>query len=255
MPIAPTHTIAHAGGDTIDRHQHDDHQLVYVSSGVVAINTEAGAWVAGNDRALWIPAHTWHQHRFYGAGNLHTVGFSAAHSPLPVNAPTVIAVEPLLRELLIALTADGLTEAHARRIRGVMTDRMRQAHHAPFVLPVAHDRRLAHACHLVEADLAHPRSMAWLATQTNTSERVLSRLFRDEFGMTYPQWRTQLRLFSAMVLLAENHTVTDTARATGWATTSAFIDTFARTLGATPGEYRGKRSSERRGGSPGPWAK
>jgi AraC-like DNA-binding protein len=239
LPVAATHTLLQSGGDVIERHQHDDHQLIYVSSGVIAIRTEHGAWVASDDRALWVPARTWHEHRFYGRTSFHTVGFGAAHSPLPTDEPTIIAVDPLLRELLIALTAEGLPDPEARRIRAVVVDRMHRATQAPLVLPVPTDPRLADACRLVEADLSLPRSLAWLATRVNAGERTLSRLFRSEFGMTYPQWRTRTRLFTAMVLLAEGKSVTDTARATGWATTSAFVDAFARTTGATPGVYRG----------------
>jgi methylphosphotriester-DNA--protein-cysteine methyltransferase len=39
-------------------------------------------------------------------------------------------------------------------------------------------------------------------------------------------------------VLAEGATVTETAHACGWATASAFVDTFARTMGQTPGAYR-----------------
>ncbi|HWC22754.1 MAG TPA: helix-turn-helix transcriptional regulator [Flexivirga sp.] len=238
MPIAPTHTVLQSGGDVIDRHQHDEHQLIYVSSGVVAIRTEHGAWVASNDRALWIPARTWHEHRFYGATNFHTIGFDTEHAWLPTDSPTVIVVDPLLRELLVALTVDDLPARQAQHIRVVVADRLHRAAQRPFMLPAPSDPRLADACRRVEADLSIPRSVGWLATQVNTGERTLSRLFRSEFGMTYPQWRTRTRLFTAIVLLSQGETVTRTAHATGWATTSAFVDTFTRALGATPGSYR-----------------
>jgi AraC-like DNA-binding protein len=44
-----------------------------------------------------------------------------------------------------------------------------------------------------------------------------------------------------MVLLAEGVTVTETAHRCGWATASAFIDTFTRTMGQTPGAYQTPR--------------
>lgn len=242
QPVAPTHTRSQSGGDVIDRHQHDDHQLIYVSRGVVAIHTEQGAWVASNDRALWVPAHTWHEHRFYGETRFHTVGFDASGAPLPTDAPTVIAVDPLLRELLIALTSEQQPYDEGLRLRAVLSDRMQRAARASFVLPLARDARLADACALVESDLTRPRSLQSLATAVNASERTLSRLFRVEFGMTYPQWRVRARLFRALVLLSEGKTVTATAQATGWATTSAFVAAFARALGTTPGIHRSRET-------------
>lgn len=239
MPVTPASTESHQGGDVIERHRHDAHQLIYVSSGVLAIRTEHGSWVASSDRALWVPAGIWHEHRFYGHSQFHTIGFPASAIPLlTVGSPTVIAVDALLRELLITLTSAPLRPAEARRIRAVVLDRLRRAAVQPVSLPTPRDPRLADACAIVEADLRHPRTIAWLARRVNTSERTLSRLFRAEFGMTYPQWRTRARTFAAMVLLADGATVTDTAYACGWATTSAFVHAFAQAMGTTPGVHR-----------------
>jgi AraC-like DNA-binding protein len=238
MPVAPTQAATHDAGDVIDRHRHDDHQLIYVSTGVLAIRTAHGAWVASADRAVWVPAGTWHEHRFYGRAAFHTVGFTVDDTPLPGDRPTVVAVGGLLRELLVACTEPVLPAAEEARIRAVLGDRLRRAAVEPLVLPVARDPRLADACRIVEADLRVPLSLGSLARAAGTSERTLTRLFRSEFGRTYPQWRTTIRVFHAMIHLAEGATVTETAHRCGWATTSAFVDTFARTMGHTPGAHR-----------------
>src|SRR3954469_14953834 len=60
---APTVVQLRAAGERIDRHRHDNHQLVYVSSGVIAVSTAAGRWVASAERAVWLPAQIWHEHR------------------------------------------------------------------------------------------------------------------------------------------------------------------------------------------------
>ncbi|GGU71918.1 helix-turn-helix domain-containing protein [Streptomyces bacillaris] len=70
-------------------------------------------------------------------------------------------------------------------------------------------------------------------------ERQLGRLFRAEFGGTYPQWCTTARIFQAMIELSEGATVTQAAHRCGWAAPSAFIDTFTRVMGRSPGGYRG----------------
>lgn len=236
-PVAPTQVSAHVGGDVIDRHRHDDHQLIYVSTGVLAITTARGAWIASSDRAVWIPAGTWHEHRFYGQTSFHTVGFTVGESPLPDSEPTVIAIDGLVRELLMACTEPALPPNESQHIRVVLGDRLRRALVQPLSLPKAHDPRLADACRLVQSDLCQPRSLDELAHTVGTSQRTLTRLFRAEFGTTYPQWRTSVRIFHAMIHLAEGATVTETAHRCGWATASAFIDSFTRTMGRTPGDY------------------
>lgn len=122
-PVAPTSAESRAAGDVIDRHRHDDHQLIYVGTGVLAIQTERGSWVASYDRAVWIPAGIWHQHRFYGQSSFHTIGFPVGQVPLPDSSPTIVAVSSLLRELLIACTDAELPAAESRRIRAVLRDR------------------------------------------------------------------------------------------------------------------------------------
>jgi AraC-like DNA-binding protein len=236
--MPPAGVEDHVAGQLIDRHRHEYDQLIYVSTGVLAIQTGAAAWVASRDRAVWIPAGAWHEHRVYGATSVHTVGFTAGDVPLPDDSPTVLAVDGLLRELLPAYTEPGLPPAEAASIRAVLRDRLSRAHVRPLTLPTARDPRLAQACALVAADLRRPRTLTWLAGQVGAGERTLNRLYRGEFGVTYPQWRTTLRVFQAMIRLAEGANVTETAHACGWATTSAFIDTFTRTMGQTPGTYR-----------------
>jgi AraC-like DNA-binding protein len=235
--FAPTASSLRAAGDRIDRHRHDEHQLVYVSTGVIAVSTAAGRWVASAERAVWLPAGTWHEHRFYGASAFHSVGFGVDSAPLADRDPTVIAVSPLLRELLVACTDETLPPGEVRRTRAVLRDQLRRARQEPIMLPAATDPRLAAACDRVAADLGVVRPLAALAAEVGAGERTLSRLFREEFGMTYPQWRTRLRVFEAMILLAGGTPVTETAHRCGWATTSAFIDTFRRMMGRTPGSY------------------
>jgi AraC-like DNA-binding protein len=237
-PDVPTVLQRRAGGERVSRHRHDEHQLVYVSTGVLAVTTAAGRWVASADRAVWLPAGTWHEHRFYGASAFHSVGFAADRAPFPARAPAVVAVSPLLRELLVAITDGALPEPETRRIRAVVRDQLRRTREEPIMLPTARDQRLAAACALAAADLSVPIGLEELARAVNTGERTLSRLFRREFGMTYPQWRTRVRVFEAMILLAGGTSVTDTGLRCGWATTSGFVETFHRTMGRTPGAYR-----------------
>jgi AraC-like DNA-binding protein len=239
LRMPPAGVEAHAAGDLIDRHRHEYDQLIYVSTGVLAIHTDQGAWVGSRDRAIWIPAGTWHEHRAYGTTAVHTVGFSAGDDiALPGGSSTVLATDGLLRELLLAYTEPGLPAAESGRIRAVIRDRLSRADLRPLALPLARDPRLAEACELVTADLGSPRTLAWLASQVKAGERTLNRLYRGEFGMTYPQWRTTVRVFQAMIRLAEGATVTATAHECGWSTASAFIDAFGHAMGQTPGAFR-----------------
>jgi AraC-like DNA-binding protein len=237
-PVAPTRAQRLTAGDRIDAHRHDDHQIVYAGSGVLAVTTAAGTWFAPGTRAIWIPAGTVHSHRAHGHLDLHLVGLPADDNPLGLDAPTVLAVGPLLRELILAYTRDPADDSPERhRLLGVLRDRLRASPHQPLRLPAPADPRLAAVCALVHADPADPRTLAALGAATGASERTLSRLFRAEFGMTFPQWRTQSRLYHALRMLADDIPVTAVAHRCGWSSASAFIDVFRRSFGYTPGTH------------------
>ena len=134
-PTAPTRTLRLASGDKIDAHRHDDHQIVYAGRGVLAVTTDQGSWVAPATRAIWIPAGTFHAHRAYGELKLHTVGLSAADNPLQLDSPTVLAVGPLLRELIIAYTGSDADTPERARLRAVLLDQLLISPQQPLHVP------------------------------------------------------------------------------------------------------------------------
>jgi AraC-like DNA-binding protein/quercetin dioxygenase-like cupin family protein len=240
--VAPTSSRSLAPGAGIDAHSHDDHQIVYAGRGVVAVTTDAGSWVAPATRALWIPAGTVHSHRAHGRVELHLIGLPASDNPLGLGRPTVLSVSPLLRELILVHTRTpdrGTPEQ--RRLRAVLLDQLSASPQEPLHLPAPSTPQLARLAALLRADPADDRTLAELGKEVGASSRTLSRLFRSDLGMTFPQWRTQLRLHHALVLLADHTPVTTVAHRCGWSSASAFIDAFRRTFGRTPGKELGFR--------------
>jgi len=84
---------------------------------------------------------------------------------------------------------------------------------------------------------ADPTRLEEWAERLCTSVKTLQRDFEREFGMSYTQWRTRLRLQAARVLLKGPRPVTQVAHQVGYASPSAFIQAFTREYGCTPGEY------------------
>ncbi|MGH3953834.1 MAG: AraC family transcriptional regulator [Mycobacterium sp.] len=233
-----TGVMSVSAGQRINRHWHEVHQIVYPASGVIAVTTDDGTWIAPPNRALWIPAGAGHEHRFYGPTEFHSVAFDPEKYVVELRTPTVIAVSPLLRELIMTCSVPGDLPSHeVIRLEVVLIDQLRRSPEQALKLPTPRDQRLAEACALVEDDLTQVWTVTELGRRVGASERTLTRLFRTDMGMTYPQWRTQIRLHHALRLLAEDRPVTYVAHQCGWATPSAFIDVYRRTLGQTPGTY------------------
>jgi AraC-like DNA-binding protein/quercetin dioxygenase-like cupin family protein len=239
-PVAPTRTRRLSSGGEIEAHRHDDHQIAYAGRGTIAVTTDGGSWVAPATRAIWIPAGTVHHHQAHGDVDLHLVGLSATDNPLGLDKPAVLAVDPLLRELLIEYTRTPEDDSPPRlRLRAVLLDRLEASPEQPLHLPTPTDPLLRELHDILRADPADNRSLDALGRQVGASARTLSRRLHDDLGLTYLQWRTQLRLHHALILLADHTPVTTVALRCGWSSASTFIDVFRRTFGQTPGSRPG----------------
>ncbi len=89
-------------------------------------------------------------------------------------------------------------------------------------------------------------SLGSLADQIGLSERQVSRLFREEFGMTFREYLTELRIERARALLLDTElTIIEIAGETGWSSLPHFNAIFRRRTGTTPSQFRER--SRRRG--------
>jgi AraC-like DNA-binding protein len=74
------------------------------------------------------------------------------------------------------------------------------------------------------------------AIRLHTSTKTVQRDFMREFGVSYSQWRTRIRLEAAVVLL-ETGSVTEVAHLVGYSSVPAFVTAFSREYGHTPGRF------------------
>jgi AraC-like DNA-binding protein len=238
-------------GERIDWHRHDLNQLCYPLRGALQVSTPTGRWLVPPHRAVWVPAGVPHAHRANGPTEMRSLVFAEPVNPLRLDQPTVLTVDALLREVIAALSegrddaglpargsSPTLDRRQRRNLERVALDRLCGAEELPLDLPQPVDDRLRTVARILLEDPADARTAAELGACAGASERTLSRLFRAETGMTFPQWRARLRLQHALALLAAGEPVTAVAMACGFSSPSAFIETFRSTLGATPGQYR-----------------
>jgi AraC-like DNA-binding protein len=224
----------------IERHDHDRHQLLYPTNGVISVTTDAGRWVVPPLRAVWLPAGCAHAHAAHGPVELCSVLLPAQTNPLDPDRPTLLAVSPLLREVLLTLTATPpLPADEGGRLEAVIFDQLRPAPAGEsYLLPEPGDDRLRAIAAILRSDPGDPRTLTQLGQVVGASERTLSRLFQANTGMSFPQWRAQLRLQAALIDLAAGTPVGAVAHRCGYNTPSAFIATFRHAFGTTPGTYR-----------------
>ncbi len=228
-------------GETSAVQSHARGHLVYAASGILAVHTERGMSVVPANRIAWTPAEFTHHHRAHGDTDMRIVFLPPSLAHLIPDHPVVFLASPLVREVLLALTRDtapAYSRAARSRLLRVLVDELHEANEQPLQLPEPRDDRLQALSRTLHENPSDKTSLAELGKSIGASPRTLSRLFHDELGMTFYEWRTQLRIYHALVLLAEGHDTTRTAYACGWSNPSSFIAAFTAILGTTPGRYR-----------------
>jgi len=221
--------------DRVEPHFHTDNQIIYPSSGVLTVTTRAGICVVPPRRALWLPAGQPHAHQAWGNAQICAVLLPPDVNPLKLDHPTLLTVSPLLREVLLALTAPAPRTDH---LHAVLFDELEPADKDPVLLPEPNDDRLRAIAALLHENPADNRSLAEFGRTVGAGERTLSRLFQTELGMGFPQWRGQLRLLHAAIGLLGGQTVQRVAYDCGYSSPSAFVTAFRRAFGTTPGQYQ-----------------
>ena len=113
-----------------------------------------------------------------------------------------------------------------------------QALGVPLPHPQHGDKRLRALCEAVLRAPAERATLAEWAEGVGASERTVARLFRDELGLSYQQWRQQAVLAHALPLLARGLPISQVAAATGYASDSAFSAMFKAAMGQPPSQFQ-----------------
>ena len=235
-----THPATFLHDHTSNRHAHDWDQLTYAASGVMRVHTNAASWVVPPHRAVWVPAGIMHAEQMHSPVSVRTLYFAGGLVKALPRECRIVNVSPLLRELVLRASRLGILDrkihTHARLI-GVVLDELADLSEVPLQLPMPRDERARRLAALLEDRPHDRRSVAELAHRAGASRRTVERLFLTETKMTVGEWRRRLRLLHGVRLLAGGHSVTNAALDAGYASTSAFIAAFKKTLGVTPGKY------------------
>ena len=227
-------------GHIIHSHQHARAQLLYASSGVMTVKTDKGIWVVPPFRAVWIPAHTLHQIEVSGLLSMRTLYIEAGIFSGPSQDCCVVAVTPLLRELILYTMNLPLLYplgGEEERVLGVMLDQIRSVSMTSLQLPIPEDEGLKRIYEHLSTKPDDNRTLEDWGRIVGATGRTLARRFRLETGMNFGQWRQQVRILESLRRLGMNEPVTTVAIEVGYDSPSAFISMFKKALGQTPGRY------------------
>ncbi len=233
-------TFEYSNGARQVWHSHEEAQFVYTSRGVLRVHTPHGVWPVAPMRGLWLPPRLGHELHAVGTVVMHSLYLAPEAIPSLSTKCLLTKVTSLLDELVRSMVDDKL-EKRGDRYSLIVPLLLREIEHAQEIhesgLPLPNDRRLRQIYELLMAapDNSHP--LDFWGSKVGASERTLARLFRAETGLTFGQWRQQLRIVEAVSQLALGTPVSAIAAGLGYRNSSAFITMFKKTMGETPQRY------------------
>ncbi|MEJ0017411.1 MAG: helix-turn-helix transcriptional regulator [Acetobacteraceae bacterium] len=229
-----------AGRDT-GWHEHPRAQLLHATAGVMRVATHAALFIVPPGTGLWMPARTPHVTRMPTGLAMRALFLREDAARAGPGAVTVVAVSPLLRELILAACEQPVMwdeDGPVRHVVALALHEISRAATRPVSVPACRDPRLMRVTDALLDDPADPRGLDAFAETAGASARTLARLFRRETGMSFQAWRRQLRLTEALASLSQGETPARAAAAVGYSSGPAFGAAFRSVFGTTPGRSR-----------------
>ena len=219
------------------RHTHRRGQFIFARAGVMQTFTARQSFVLPPNMALWLPCETPHESIMRDRVSLCSLYLDVEASRALPRHSTLMAVSPLLRELIFDAAGFPIEydiEGREGRVMALLQEEVTAAAKIPFHVPLPADPRLASVCRRIIEAPAEDIALDDWAREIGASRRTFTRLFRRQTGMSFTAWRQSARMMEALSRLSFGEPVTAVAYDVGYASPSAFAALFRRTFGMAP---------------------
>jgi AraC-like DNA-binding protein len=222
-------------------HYHDTHQLMCPFEGTLVVEVEGGRHLIPRQLATWIPAGV--PHRM----NLRQLRSASIFFPKhmvehPGNRIRAVIVSPLMREMAKEAMRWPLHTPDTPQRSAFFTAMAYYCNEwieneADLFLPTSDDPRLEGALQYTADNM--DKKLPEICRHAGMSERSFRRHLKSAYGMSWEQYRTQIRLLRAVGLLGEtDFSIDEVAARCGFETPSGFSRVFRAAMNQSPRAYR-----------------
>jgi AraC-like DNA-binding protein len=218
------------------------HQLYWTPDGMLTVRHDNRTEFIGATEALWVRRGVTHEVMAARRQVVYRICLREVPGRLKQLRVAAVSADPPAQRLIAQISRPGHDEAAALDARATIMAGLGTTHRdfgggdsarTSAVRSSGFARTIART--LLHEPGDQTRLDEW-AQRLHTSTKTLQRDFVREFGIPYTQWRTRIRLESAVVLL-ETKSVTEVAHRVGYSSVPAFVTAFSREFGRTPGRY------------------
>ncbi|WP_420549488.1 AraC family transcriptional regulator [Curvivirga sp.] len=227
----------YADGEEIELHHHSKIQLLYASSGVMRLLTNDQAWIVPQNTAVLIPAYLDHAILMHGNVEMRSLYLNDTAPRTISNGIEVVAVSPLMCELILALCNEPTViqpESRGDLLSKLLFDELSRMEELSLSIPMPQEFRLQKICSLILEDPSNQDTLELWSEKIGASSRTISRLFEKDIGISFGRWRQLVRFHHAMEGLAKGEAVKVVAAKCGYGSASAFSYAFHKEMGVSP---------------------
>ncbi|EAR62710.1 transcriptional regulator, AraC family protein [Oceanospirillum sp. MED92] len=222
------------------KHQHEWHQLLYATSGVLIVEVLGERLFIPPEKAVWIPQG--HEHQVYSEYGSSLKSLYIEHSDQFSDWQTskVLKITPLLKQLILEASTFSVhysRQGYEAELIALMLASLHRLETDHDQLPWPASRDLYRLCQMFYEQPSLRKTTAKLAIELSVSKRTLERKFMKETGMSVQQWLLQLRFLKSLELLSAGYSITHIALELGYGSSAAFIHMFRDKTGVSPGQF------------------
>lgn len=207
----------------------------------MTVESRSACWVVPQHRGIWIPAGEEHALQMHGQVFLQTVYLERDRARTSDLTCSAFEISRLMHELIVHVCNLGIVHHDSKENRTLIQffiDQVERLSPNPLVIPMPQDERARRLAQLIVTAPASSQRLGQLSMECGASLRTMQRLFVEQVGVPLARWRNQVKMVTAVQLLGRRQSVTRIAMDLGFESVSAFIFSFRRYFGVSPGKFR-----------------
>ncbi|MCG7387358.1 helix-turn-helix transcriptional regulator [Pantoea sp. ACRSB] len=235
-----TRSFRYGAKHATSSHKHAAGQVYWLDHGIMVIETTLSQWTVTPGTVGWFPPGL--EHSAWVPGNV--TGHSLyIDPPACINFPLyagIYGADAFTTALLNRCQNSGShsTPDYQETLLKLLGYEVMQCTALPLELRLPTDQRARNVANELLNNPASHLDQSQLAQQFGLSVRSLSRLFNQQAGLSFSQWRQQAKILASLQWILAGLPVYEVASLSGYSNVSAYIDVFRQRFGKTPAQFQ-----------------
>lgn len=233
-------TFEYGRQHSTDWHEHTSGQLYWLSHGIIVIETAYAQWTVTPGTVGWFPPGLTHRAWVPGKVKGHSLYLASSPCfPFPAD-PGVYGADAFILALLERCRQHQASSSddYQNNLLTLLAYEIAHRPSLPLELTLPVDRRARNVASELLKNPECALDQNQLAEKWGLSTRTLSRLFNQQTGLSFSQWRQQSKVIASLQWILAGLPISEVASLSGYTDVSAFIEVFRLRFGKTPGQFR-----------------